>query len=382
MLPITIVVLAGCLQTGLALGLVTALKLQAARRPDVPDEPGKGLLSAFNFLLIALLLSASVVLDLLGTRTGFLVGCLALSLGLALLSLNRPSGRAAGQLILAGLGATLLYLATLHLMPRGLLGEQKVVASLLFGFVLIGFGGLLAGPLLEILLAVVGYRLTMLFFGLVALVPAGLALWAENNSFPPTPTYVPFALLQEPRIWFAGLVFAFYAPLESFVTVWIATYLRQQNQLDRASGWLGWFWLTFISSRMLIGIIQHVYSIDDGYQPALLIFSALLAAVFLGNLTGSSSTLTALYGVLALGFVLGPVLPTLLATLSRVPQTGSAPSLAFALVHSVGAIGSVVLAPPVHSSAEEQSPQQALWVPLILALLMTAASLLYTFTGR
>jgi len=114
----------------------------------------------------------------------------------------------------------------------------------------------------------------------------------------------------------------------------------------------------------------------------LLIFSALLAAVFLGNLTGSSSTLTALYGVLALGFVLGPVLPTLLATLSRVPQTGSAPSLAFALVHSVGAIGSVVLAPLVHSSAEEQSPQQALWVPLILALLMTAASLLYTFTGR
>ncbi|MFQ3591851.1 MAG: hypothetical protein SNJ82_01525 [Gemmataceae bacterium] len=403
MLPITIVVLAGCLQTGLAIGLVTALKHQAARRPDLPDEPGRGLLSAFNFLLIALLLTASVVLDLLGTRTGFLVACLSLSLGLALLSLSRPSGKASAQFILAGLGATMLYLVTLHLMPRGLLGEQKVVASMLFGFVLIGLGGLLAGPLLEILLQVIGYRFTMLGFGGLALGPLGLALAAEANLFPslangantgqatglpeinlfpPAPNYDPIALLREPRIWFAGLVFAFYAPLESFVTVWVATYLRQQNQLDRSAHWLGWFWLTFLGSRVLIGVLQHVCSIDDGYQPALLICSALLAAVFLGNLTGSSSTITALYGVIALGFVLGPVLPTLLATLSRVPQTGSAPSLTFALVHSVGAIGSVVLAPLVHSSAEEQTPQQALWVPLILALLMTAAALLYTFTGR
>jgi MFS family permease len=382
MLPITLVVLAGCLQTGLAIGLVTSLKLMAARRPDLPDEPGKGLLSAFNFLLIALLLTASVVLDYFGTRVGFLIGCLTLSLGLALLSLNRPSGRASAQFILAGLGATMLYLATLHLMPRGLLGDQKVVASMLFGFVLMGFGGLLAGPLLEILLHVVGYRLAMLVFGTIALVPLGLALAVESAAFPPIPNYDPIALLGVPNIWFAGLVFAFYAPLESFVTVWITTYLTHQNQQERASGWLGWFWFTFLLSRVLIGIIQHVYSIDDGYQPALLICSALLAAVLLGNLTGSSTTRNALYGVLALGLVLGPVLPTLLATLSRVPQTGNAPTLAFALVHSVGAIGSVVLAPLVHGSAGERTAQQALWVPLILALLMTAASMLYAFTGR
>lgn len=382
MLPITLVVLAGCLQVGLAIGLATSLKLRAARRSDLPDEPGKGLLSAFNFILVGLLLTASVVIDLFGTQAGFLVGSIVLALGLALLSLAQPSGRTAAQLILAGLGAALLYLATLQLMPRGFLGDQKVVASMLLGFVLMGFGGLLAGPLLEVFIALVGYRISMLFFGALAMVPLVLSLLAPAESYPSTSAYAPLALLSVPKIWLAGLVFAFYAPLEAFVTVWITSYLTHQNQKDRASGWVGWFWFTFLGSRVLIGVIQHVYSIDDGYQPALLICSALLAAVFLGNLTGSSTTRNALSGLIALGVVLGPVLPTLLATLSRVPQASFAPSLTFALVHSVGAVGSVVLAPLVHGSAGERTAQQALWVPLILALLMTGASMLYAFTGQ
>jgi MFS family permease len=381
MLPITLVVLAGCLMTGLCFGLATSLKLAAARRPDLSNEPGRGLLNAFNFLLIGLLLTASVPLDYFGVRTGFLIGCLVLSLGLALLSLSRPSGRASAQLILAGFGVGLLYLGTIELMPRGLLGEQKAAASLLFGFVLIGFGGLLAGPLLEVLMATVGYRITMLLFGILALVPMLLCYGALPEDFP-QPVYNPLALLSTPTLWLAGLTFAFYTPLEAFVTVWITAYLARHDQRDHAAGWVGWFWITFLGSRILIGIFQHVYAIPDDYQPALLIVSALFAAVFLGNLLGSSSSANAIWGIIALGLVLGPVLPTLLATLPRMPNVLGAPALAIAVVHSVGALGTVVLAPLVNRSAEERTPQQALWVPLILALLMTAASLVYTFSGN
>ncbi|MGL4555315.1 MAG: hypothetical protein ACRC33_29460, partial [Gemmataceae bacterium] len=149
---------------------------------------------------------------------------------------------------------------------------------------------------------------------------------------------------------------------------------------DQASGWVAWFWLAFLVSRVLVGVLLHLADLRESWQTFFLIIPALLAAVVLGNLSGSTTTRQALSGVILLGFVLGPVLPVLLAIVADMHQARGGPALALALLHVGGAAGGVVLSPLVNSGAEERSAQSALRVPLFLALLMTAAAVLFALS--
>lgn len=405
MQPVTVLVLVGSLVVGAALGLIATLKLAAARRGEASR-----LLNAFNFVLIGLLVAAAFPLDYFGVQRGLIGGSVLLGLGLFALALAKPSGATAPLVIVAGLGAAVLYLGLLPLMPRGLLGEHEVAASLLFGFVFLGLGGLLLPPLLDTLLAAVGYRLAMVLLGVGAFAPAVLAAVTPVDSFPAQPPFDPLAAASASRVWLAGLVFAFYAPLEAFVSVWVTTFLTDQARLaaafhappadaitdgpgpplvnpvrvgsDQAAGWLGWFWLAFLGSRALVGVLQHVSTIGDAWQPFFLVAPALLAAVVLGNLSGSTHTHKALSGLIVLGLVLGPVLPMLLAALAGVQRATGGTALAAALLHACGAAGGVVLSPLVSVSAEGRTAQAALRIPLFMALLTTAAAILFALTGE
>lgn len=382
MQPLLIVLaLSGCLVTGLAQGLVGTLKLHFERKPAVVPPGFRRLLTVSNIGFIVLLLLAGALLDWLGPQPVLIGGSILLAASLFALGVSQMSGSPRLLPLAAAFGAVGVFLATIQIMPRGLLGEREVAGSLLFGFVFIALAALILPPLFDVLQAALGLRGTMTALALLALVPAGLAAFASGDAFPPYARDADHAgLLVTPKLWFAGLVFFFYAPLEAFISVWTTTYLSRQTDTNRAARWLAFFWASMLASRVLFGLIQHVAELHDSTQPLFLVVPALLAAVVLGNMSGSTTTGQALSGLVFLGLFLGPILPMLLAILLGIPAVTASPGLAVSLLYACGAIGSLVLSPLVASSAEAHSIQAALRIPLFVALLLTAATLLFALT--
>jgi hypothetical protein len=406
---VTVLVLCGCLAVGMGLGLLASLKLDATRRPEQLPYPVNTLLLGLNSALVGVVLLAALPVDYFGLQTAVIAG--AAILGLSFFGLIAvPPPRAVPLVVAAGFGLAMLYLALIPLMPSGLLGLNEIAASLLFGMVFIGLGALLGRPTFDVLRYTLGYRLTLVILGGACCALAVLGVLTPSDAYPAAAGFDPLAVVTNPKLWMAALVFAFYAPLEAFVSVWVTTFLTTHSTekeqalrgvhaaeghvstsapgqradaeaIDQASRWVAWFWLAFLLSRVLVGILLHV-SATDSWQPLFLILPALLAAVVLGNLSGSTTTRQALYGLAILGFVLGPVLPVLLAIVARVQQeAGAGQALGLALLHVGGAAGAVVLSPLVKFSAEGRTAQSALKIPLFMALLMTAAAVLFALGG-
>jgi hypothetical protein len=376
-----VLALSGCLVTGLAQGLVGTLKLHFERKPDAAPPSFRRLLALSNLAFVALLLLAGALLDWLGPQPVLIGGSLLLAGSLFALGVTQMDGSSRSLSLVAAFGAAGVFLATIQLMPRGLLGEREVAASLLFGFVFIALAALVLPPLVDVLRAALGFRGALTVLAVLAMVPAGLAAFASGDAFPPYARDADHVgLLATPKLWFAGLVFFFYAPLEAFISIWTTTYLSRQTDPNKAARWLAYFWASLLGSRALFGLIQHVAELPDSTQPLFLVVPALLAAVVLGNMSGSTSADQALSGLVMLGLFLGPVLPMLLAILLGIKAVAASPGLAVALLYACGAVGSLVLSPLVASSAEAQSILAALRIPLFVALLLTAAALLFALT--
>lgn len=392
---VTLLVLGGSLTTGLIIGLLAALKLAMTQQPERLPCSVATLLNILNSAFFALMLIAALVVDYFGTQLSLISGSILLSASLTGLILVPLSLRSLPLLLGAGLGTSIFYLSLIQLTPVGLLGTSAIAASLLFGTVLMGMGALLAYPLLDLLSTALGYRLSL------SLLACFVLLWGVLAFFTPTELLLfqtgfdPIRVITSGKLWLAALVFAFYAPLEAFVSVWVTTYLTKRDAAtsdnpsvdpsgatgdprDQAAGWVAWFWLALLGSRVLLGSFLHLSTLQDAWQPFFLIIPALMTAVVFGNLSGSSTTRQALYGVILLGFFLGPVLPTLLAIVARL-AIGSA--LAVALLHIGGAVGGVILSPLVNSGVKERSAASALWIPLFLSLALTATAMFFTLSG-
>jgi fucose permease len=105
------------------------------------------------------------------------------------------------------------------------------------------------------------------------------------------------------------------------------------------------------------------------------VVAALLAAVVLGNLAGAAGRNSTAVALVVLGFVLGPIFPTLLGLVfSRFPEERGT---AWGSVFALGSLGALLLAPVVGAAAQRKSVQVALRVPMLLALLLTAVSLVF-----
>jgi fucose permease len=106
-----------------------------------------------------------------------------------------------------------------------------------------------------------------------------------------------------------------------------------------------------------------------------LVVPALLAAVVLGNLAGAAGRNSAPVALVLLGFLLGPIFPTLLGGAFRYfpEERGTA----FGSVFALGSLGALVLAPVVGVAAQRRSVLAALRVPMLLALLLTAVALVF-----
>jgi hypothetical protein len=284
--------------------------------------------------------------------------------------------------LVAALGASILWVSTIVLLPSGLFGPRELTASCQVGFVLVAMGALLTPPLFDLLLHGIGLRRTMALLAILLLMPAFLAGMLRAGEFPSHSSHgFSFELFADPAVWMAAVVFFVYAPLEAFVSVWTTTYLTSLAMPQKQSWWLAGFWTSLVVSRLSFGYLQHVIQqytpLGSSHEGWFLVLSAALAAVILGNMAGMVYPEKAFWGLILLGFALGPLFPILVGLLFQVKGVEATPGTAFGLLHAAGSVGSLLLSPLVALSAGARKIQVALRIPLFIALLLTAVTVLF-----
>lgn len=368
---LTAATMGGALAFGMTLALLGRLKVAAARERLL----GNAKLQAIPIALIPLVLLSGLLLDIYGVRAILVSGSALLAVGLVGLSVRPKYPHAVASILLACFGASALGTACIVSMPRAFFAPEETTASLNLGFVFVALGALLSSLLADILLEKIELRRTLAAFALLALMPAFLAVWPSGENWSSAERAGEAStLLVEPALWLAALMLFFYAPMEAAISLWTYTLLAERGQDEReATGLLYGFWAAFLSSRLLVALAQHLDFLTEGWDRVLIVAPPLLAAVLLGNLAGASRGGRPRLGLILLGLLLGPVLPTLLGLLFR-HVAPNEQGLAYGLVFAVGSLGSVLLA-PVLTPRTQPPLQSALRVPIFLALLVTAVAL-------
>jgi hypothetical protein len=380
---VTALTIGGSVAFGMALALLGHLKLELSRRPEQVTGRVDLLLSLLNLALIPMTIAAGVLVDFWGVRPTIILGSVLLALSFLALSAGANFGRSIVAVTVAAFAAAAVGTSSLILMPRGLFGLHEATASLQVGLVLVALGALLMPPLIDLLVRGVGFGRSMAIVAFLMLLPAFLAalppagdLAAEGQIGQLLP------LLKEPGVWLAGVVFFCYAPLEAFVSVWSTAMLGGIGESRRQVRWLAGFWTAFLLSRLGIGFVEHAGYLHDDWSGWFLFGSALLAAVVIGNLSGTFRAHQTSTGLVFLGFFLGPLFPFLVGMLFHLSSDAGLPGTAFGLLFACGSLGSLVLSPLVHVSAGARTVQAALRIPLFLALLLAAATLLFVLSQR
>ncbi len=375
MQTMTAATIGGALSFGMALALFGRLKLAVAQTVPAKDSSLRRWFLALNVSLVPLMLLSGFLLDTYGARPVLVAGSAALAVALVLLNhrMNYPQTLAA--MLLAGFGASALGAASIVLMPHAFFVSEETSAGLNLGFVFITLGALLASVLVDILLAALQMRRTLAVFALLALMPAFLSVLPSTHWHSGEHPGNLSEIFTEPVCWLAALTLFFYVPLEAAISLWTFTLLAEREQDEReATGLLSGFWTAFMASRLLAALAQHEFFFSDWWDRGLVVAAPLVAAVLLGNLAGAGQRSRPRGGLILLGLLLGPVLPTLLSLMFQATQNTE--GTAFGLAFAAGSLGSVLLAPLMKTQSASRHPLSVLRLPIFLALLVTASALI------
>jgi fucose permease len=375
MQPVTMVTISGAFVFGMVLALLGSLKLALAKRLALGEARIGGLLSALNLALIPMMLASGVLIDLWSVRIVLLVGSLVTALSLGSLSLRLTYMRTLLAILLVGVGTAAISTASMVLMPTAF-ADRSETAAVNLGCVFIALGALITPALVDILVRLIDFRRAVLFLAVVCLVPAVLIAFTPTEQFQLKGEHADLnALLHSPALWMAGLVFFLYAPLEGAIGIWATSYLTEIGCTERRSVWtLSGFWAAFLASRLLIAVVP----MSNNWTPWLLVVPAMLTAVLLGNLLSMVYQSQASWTLLMLGFVMGPIFPTLVGVIFR--TFGDEKGTAYGAIFAIGSIGSLFLAPLIGARARQRSVQTAFRIPMVIALLLTLASLVFVLT--
>jgi fucose permease len=381
---VTVVTVSAAFVFGMVLALLGSLKLALAKRLGLGEGRIGLLLSLLNLALMPMMIATGLLIDgPLGARWVILGGSLLTAAAIFVLGLRPHFGTAVAAVLLAGFGSAGLSTGSIVLM-RSAFYPEAPVASLNLGIAFFALGALVTPVLVDVLSGVWSFRWVALTLAVVCLVPALFAAIANGQQFPqaPQPGDTPW-LASSQAVWLGGLVLFFYAPLEASISVWATTFLTELGQGERGATWtLSGFWCAFLGSRLLTAIAAHTPYLT-GWEPWLLVIPALLAAVVLGNLSGTASRAAARRGLYVVGFLLGPIFPTLVGILFQRLEAEHLEGYgtAYGLVFATGSLGSLVLAPLIAAVARRRNVQFALRLPMLLAIVMTLAALVFSLVA-
>jgi fucose permease len=374
---VTAVTISGAFVFGLLLVLLENLRTVLAKRFGLSPTRVDWLLSALNLTLIPMMLLSGILLDQLGVKSVFWMGSLLTAIAVGALALSRTGGQALGAILLAGIGGACLSTGSTVLMSRAFFPDNET-ASQNLGNVFFGLGALVTPALVAGLVRRLDYRRAVLALALLCLVPALLAAFTEQNGLRSDNGAANLgAILRSPLLWLAGVVLFLYAPLEGSLGTWATQYLTDRGfRASRAAWFLSGFWLMFLSARLVTGLLLHQGPPSTSKAAAwLIVVPALAAAVFLGNMAGARTRWSGALGLLLVGAFFGPIFPTLVGILFTFfpHERGTAYGAMFA----IGAAGNLLLPPLIGVYARRRTVQRALIIPLIMALLLALAALVF-----
>jgi FHS family glucose/mannose:H+ symporter-like MFS transporter len=376
LIPVTI---ASAFVFGMVLALLGSIKLPLAKRLDINETRVGGLLSMLSLALIPLMLLSGILIDTLPVRWVLVAGSLVLAFAVGLLALSRNYGECLAAVLLVGASGASLSTGSVRLMPVAFDPEHEA-ASFNLGNVFFGLGALIIPTLLDLLIRGLGFRRALGLFALLCLAPAGAALLSTGFPEPPPPGNL-VQVIREPMLWLTALVFFLYCPLEGAVGTWATTYLTNLGYREgRAVLLLSGFWLTFLVGRLVAAVLQEHDILRPGSEQWVICVLALIAAVVLGNLAGAPREGHAGWGLLLVGFLLGPIFPTLLGFLFSHKQFQDNRGTAFGAMFALGITGNLVFPPLIGMYARRHTVQRALRIPMVVALLLTAVSFFVAFT--
>ncbi len=396
---VTAATISGALAFGMILTLLGSLKLALARR--FHEQPGEGseleiagLVFAFNLALVPMVLVSGLLLDWVGARVLLIFGSAVTALALLSLGLTARGKTNFWHAALAsaflGLGGAGLLTSSISLMPRaffhydpteGRTMAEVTASAINVGMVFIALGAMIMPVLADLLLRVTRFRLSLFLLGLLTLAPMVLVLLTNPERFQPRQPY-PWEVggqgtvaLLSPELWgdwrlwlVAAMCFA-YLPVEFSINTWGTTFLRDHRYAEGTATYLlSGFWLMLVLGRLLVALAGWGH-------PWLLVVLGVLAAVCLGNMASSGRPGRALVGLMLLGLFLGPMFPTLIATLFNgfpdVPQ-----GTAIGIIYASGALGALLLTPLIGLWAGRTNVRVALYLPLVLMVLLAALALM------
>jgi fucose permease len=380
--PETAVTVSAAFVFGMVLALLGSLKLSLSKRLHLGEGRVGVLLSAFNFALMPMMLLTGLLIDRYGVRWVLILASCVTAVAVVSLGVNPTYRRAFVGVLLAGLGSAGLSTASIVLMPKAFYSMREASAAQNLGNVFFALGAIVTPVLTDLLLRTFEFRRCVAVIATLCLVPALLASITDRAALELTPGHADLdRLFVDKALWLAAAVFFLYAPLEAAINVWTTTYLTDLGQSERKAAWvLTGFWAAFLASRLVAALALHHWpGLGRGWDFVLLVLPALLVAVVLGNLAGTASGAAAGRGTLLLGFLLGPIFPTLVGSLfqrlndEKVYGFGTAYGALFA----VGSLGSLVLAPLIGARATRRSVQTALRIPMVIGIGLTLAALVF-----
>jgi fucose permease len=382
--PETAVTVSAAFVFGMVLALLGSLKLSLSKRLHLGEGRIGVLLSAFNFALMPMMLLTGLLIDRYGVRWVLIAASCVTAVAVVSLGVNPTYRRAVVGVLLAGLGSAGLSTASIVLMPKAFYSMREAAAAQNLGNVFFALGALVTPVLTDLLLRTLEFRRCVAVIATLCLVPALLASVTDPAALELTPGRADLdRLFVDKALWLAAAVFFLYAPLEAAVNVWTTTYLTDLGQSERRAAWvLTGFWAAFLASRLVAALALHHWPrLGQGWDFVLLVLPALLVAVVLGNLAGTASGAAAGRGTLLLGFLLGPIFPTLVGSLFQQLNDAKPPvygfGTAYGMLFAVGSLGSLMLAPLIGARATRRSVQTALRIPMVIAIGLTLAALVF-----
>jgi len=374
---LTLMQIAALVVGGMCHALLGSVKVPLARKLRIDEARVGGLVSAFGFTLIPMVVAAGFLVDWLGKQAVLAGGFVLLVVSLATLARLESYRMALWAVLLLGTGWSALVNVLNVTSPPAFLPPADIPRRMSYamnmGDFIFGLGAFLTPLVVAVLVRRIRLERTFLVLATVVVVPLllGLGVRWERLVTPSTETVAAGLglLLSDPVVWLCCLAFFFHVPIEASVAAWATTLMTDQGVSEgRAATLLSAFWLTFMGSRLVTAL-----TLPEGADTILVISMAALCIVFtLGIVLSRSAWLTCAM-VVAAGMILGPIFPTLIAILLSHVQ----PSLhgrTVGLFFCIGGIGWTTVPLLIGAYARRTSVKRSFLLATACATMLTALS--------
>lgn len=350
---------------GITYSVVGALKIDLAQALNIDDAKAGGLISAMMLSCVLVLLVGGPSMDLFGQKPLVVAGFITASLSLFLLVAAGSYAVAIFACVLLGIGGQCINMVGATLMPISLFGGQNAPAAMNLGTMVFGLGAFVGPFLLGTLVKWIGFRMTGTIIGLILMAPVPLAIITHfpviTNGF----TFTRAAgLLTNSTIVIGSIAFFFGMGIQSSMGAWITTFGRALGFTERKSSMiLSAYWISIMLARLMAAAI-----IDLRTGTLVNIILAFLLCLALGLMTMAKSK-GAVAACIAGGFLLGPIMPTIVGFAFSKTALAIHGSV-FGIIVATGYLGGSALPIAIGFSSRKQGIQNGLRITVGAAVVI------------